>query len=140
MATAEQVQEIINLMKAQMEQVTKLQTENKELRNAMNNAGENPDTSQPYKSKTPDRPVINANLDDRDWAICEDSWTRYKTMLNIDRDEARKRMELRAACSDEVNKLLFEYVDPENLNACPEPDLLKHIKEVAVRSIHKEVH
>ena len=40
MATAEQVQQMIDLMKAQMEQVTKLQTENAELRNAMRGANE----------------------------------------------------------------------------------------------------
>ena len=41
MATAEQVQQMIDLMKAQMEQVTKLQTENAELRNAMRDAIKN---------------------------------------------------------------------------------------------------
>ena len=90
--------------------------------------------------KTPDRPVINSGLDDRDWALFEDTWSRYKYMLNMELDEARKRMELRAACSDEVNKLLFEYVGPETLKSCSELELLKHIKEVAVKSIHKEVH
>ena len=38
MATAEQVQQMIDLMKAQMEQVTKLQTENEQLRNVVMNA------------------------------------------------------------------------------------------------------
>ena len=104
MATAEQVQQMIDLMKAQMEQVTKLQTENAELRNAMRDANEGGHASQTYKVKTPDRPVINSGLDDRDWALFEDTWSRYKVMLNIELDEARKRMELRAACSEEVNK------------------------------------
>ena len=140
MATAEQVQQMIDLMKAQMEQVTKLQSENAELRNAMRDANEGSHSSQTYKVKTPDRPVINAGLDDRDWALFEDTWSCYKVMLNMEHDDARKRMELRAACSDEVNKLLFEYVGPDSLKTCTESELLKHIKDVAVKSIHKEVH
>ena len=52
MATAEQVQQMIDLMKAQMEQVTKLQTENAELRNAMRDANEGGHASQTYKVKT----------------------------------------------------------------------------------------
>ena len=76
MATAEQVQQMIDLMKAQMEQVTKLQTENEQLRNVVMNANEGSvvgGTPQTYKSKTPDRPMINAGLDDREWALFEDT-------------------------------------------------------------------
>ena len=54
MATAEQVQQMIDLMKAQMEQVTKLQTENEQLRNVVMNANEGSvagGTTQTYKSK-----------------------------------------------------------------------------------------
>ena len=40
MATAEQVQQMIDPMKAQMEQVAKLQTENELLRNVVMNANE----------------------------------------------------------------------------------------------------
>ena len=50
------------------------------------------------------------------------------------------RMELRAACSDDVNKLLFEFVGTGALDVCSEEDLLKHIKAVAVKVVHKEVH
>ena len=46
MATAEQVQQMIDLMKAQMEQVTKLQSENAELRNAMRDANKGSHSSQ----------------------------------------------------------------------------------------------
>ena len=66
MATAEQVQQMIDLMKAQMEQVTKLQTENAELRNAMRDANEGDHATRTYKVKTPDKPVINSGSDDRD--------------------------------------------------------------------------
>jgi hypothetical protein len=51
-------------------------------------------------------------------------------------------LELRATCSQEVNKLLFEYVGAATLNspALEEEDLLSHIKSVAVKEIHREVH
>ena len=57
MATAEQVQQMIDLMKAQMEQVTKLQTENEQLRNVVMNANEGSvagGATQTHKTKTPD--------------------------------------------------------------------------------------
>ena len=89
--------------------------------------------------KNPDRPTINAGLDDREWALFNDTWTRYKTMINVV-EVGAIRMELRAACSDDVNKLLFEYVGTDILDACTEEQLLDHIKSVAVKSVHKEVH
>ena len=50
------------------------------------------------------------------------------------------RMELRASCSQDVNKLLFEYVGADALNTATEHALLNHIKSVAVKGTHKEVH
>ena len=50
------------------------------------------------------------------------------------------RMELRASCSSDVNKLLFEYVGPAQLDSATEVELLAHIKSVAVKGLHKEVH
>ena len=38
--------------------------------------------------------------------------------LNTEPDKAKKRMKLQAACPDEVNKLLFEYVGAKTLNSC----------------------
>ena len=37
-------------------------------------------------------------------------------------------------------QLWFDYVGPEAVETCSEIELLKHIKDVAVKSIHKEVH
>ena len=53
MAKAEQVQQMIDLMKAQMEQVTKLQSENAELRNAMRDVDKGSHSSETYKVKNP---------------------------------------------------------------------------------------
>lgn len=94
-----------------------------------------------YKPKKPDRPVIHAGIDDREWALFRDTWTRYKHMCHVKPDDvASIRLELRAACSHDVNKLLFEYVGASALDVCTEQELLDHIKEVAVKHTHKEVH
>ena len=50
------------------------------------------------------------------------------------------RMELRTACSQDVYRLLFEYVEATSLNAATKSDILEHIKSVAVTCTHKEVH
>ena len=122
MATAEQVTELITLMQGQM---TLLQQQR---------AG-----GEGTKSKRPDRPVINSDIDDQDWALFLDTWPRYKTMAGVT-GVGNIRMELRAACSTEVNRMMFQFVGPTILDACSEEDLLAHIKSVAVRQVHHEVH
>lgn len=48
--------------------------------------------------------------------------------------------ELRMAYSNEVNKLLFELAGPKGLNITTEEQLLCHIRLVAVKGLHQEVH
>ena len=151
MATEQQVQSMLDLMQQQMTAFKALQDENARLRdeaaevasqernNAPASAPTTPSNENHYKAKKPDRPKINGGLDDREWALFLDSWERYKVMVNVT-DVASIRMELRAACSEDVNKLLFEYVGAPVLNASTENNLLQHIKDVAVKSVHKEVH
>ena len=94
-----------------------------------------------YKPKKPERPIIHANIDDQEWALVEDSWGRYKKMCRLNEADVESiRLELRECCSPEVNKFLFEYVGPAKLNVCTEVELLAHIKSVAVKVVHKEVH
>ncbi len=121
MASAEQVTELITLMQQQM---TLLQQQR---------AGGG------TQVKRADRPVINADIDDQEWAIFLDTWPRYKSMAGIT-DVAMIRNELRAACSPGVNKMLFEFVGPTALDECTEEGLLAHIKAVAVKQVHHEVH
>ena len=139
MATEQQVQQMLDMMQQQMAAFTTLQAENARLREQTNEVVHNNTADTQYKAKKPDRPTVNGGIDDREWALFIDSWTRYKTMVNVT-ELASIRMELRAACSDDVNKLLFEYVGSTVLDVCTEDDLLKHIKAVAVKSVHKEVH
>ncbi len=135
MATEAQVQRMLILMEQQMTQLQTLQTENLQLRNATTNSVPSP---QRPKKKTPDCPIVNANTDEQEWEMFKDSWNRYKTMTGIT-DGSTICMELRAACSRDVNRLLFEYVGADVLNAATESSLLDHIKSVAVRGTHKEV-
>ena len=94
-----------------------------------------------YRPKKPERPTVNTDIDDREWAIFTDSWTRYKRMIRLqDTDVDNIRLELRECCSTDVNKFLFEYVGPTKLNQCTETELLAHIKSIAVKVVHKEVH
>ena len=93
------------------------------------------------KTKRPDRPVINAGIDDREWALFDDAWSRYKKMVGVTATDVEAiRMELRACCSTDVNRMLFEFVGKETLDTCSEEDLLTHIKSVAVEQVHPEVH
>ena len=124
--TNEQVVQLLTLMQ---EQVTLLKEQQ-----GQNNGG-----NSATKAKRPDRPIINAGMDDREWALLEDTWARYKQMIGAN-DLATLRMELRAACSTDVNKMLFEFVGPAVLDACTEEELLGHIKSLAVKQVHHEVH
>ena len=135
--TNEQVQQMIDIMRQQMEQLQTFQTENAALR--ANQQQNNVPVNARPKTKAPDRPIVNINTDEREWELFKDSWNRYKAMTRIT-DQNILRMELRESCSQEVNKLLFEYIGSDVLDTASEADLLEHIKRVAVKGTHKEVH
>ena len=75
--------------------------------------------------KKPDRPIIEQEATDNDWAMFTDQLARYKDMTNL-RNLAEIRNELRSTCSREVNKLLFDLVGAESLNTSTEQELLQH--------------
>ena len=87
----------------------------------------------------PARPVIHAGQSDNQWLLFLDSWGRYKELANLTKPE-RIRNELRAACSDDVNELLFELYGPQQLNNMTEDQLVEAINKVAVEPVHEEVH
>ena len=127
---------MLEFMEQQMTQLHTLHIENIQLRNNVDNAPAPPTRT---KTKSPDRPIINPDTDEQEWELFKDSWERYKTMAAIT-DQNMLRLELRAACSQDVNRLLFEYIGGETLNAATENELLDYIKSVAVKGTHKEVH
>ena len=119
-----------------MQTMSALQAENAELRQ---NRTTERRTPHQMKTKHPDRPLINANIDDREWELIKDTWNLYKMMTGI-QGVTEIRNELRASCSEDVNKFLFEFVGAEALNTATEDELLEHIRAIAVKTTHKEVH
>lgn len=93
------------------------------------------------KAPRPTRPIIEADVDDVEWGIFLDKWRHYKKIAELSSDR-EICLELRESCCVQVNKLLYEFVGPADLNdeGLTEITMLKHIKSVAVKSIHKEVH
>ena len=110
-----------------------LQRENNDLRRNMQSSNSS------TNARRPDRPTIEPDSSDNECALFVDSWQRYKNMCRL-RDDADIRNELRSCCSTEVNKLLFDLIGSERLNSTSESDLMSHIKSVAVKGVHTEVH
>ena len=145
--TPEQVASMLEMMQKQMSTIESMQKQNVALNKQLTSGGSssqpNDDHSGGAKPKRPPpkRPSIESNMSDTDWAIFEDAWNRYKQMAKLSEVDDIN-LELRAACSDEVNKLLFEYVGPDELNKAnvTEDALKTHIKRVAVKGKAKEVH
>jgi hypothetical protein len=135
--TPDQVTDLLALFREQMETVKSLQAENARLR-------EDPEGSTGatrYKPRKPERPTVNANIDDREWALFVDSWGRYKRMSKLKDEEVENiRLELRECCSSDVNKFLFEYIGSTKLDVATENQMMSYIKSVAVKVVHKEVH
>ena len=83
MATEDQVQQLIDILNRQMTTVLELQADNTRLRedavnsNGAGNNGEGNNvtnaTRSRYKSKKPDRPFVEGGMDDREWALFNDT-------------------------------------------------------------------
>ena len=89
-------------------------------------------------AKRPDRPIIEKESSESEWAMFVDAWERYKEVTELP-SETRIRYELRSACSREVEKELFDNYGSD-LKECTEAELLEKIRSVAVSTVHKEVH
>ena len=85
------------------------------------------------------RPIIDADTTDNRWIIFKDEWQRYKDMAGLT-NVNDIRNELRAACSQKVNEMLFNFVGPDPLQTATEDNLLDFIKSVAVKAVHPEVY
>ena len=100
-----------------IQQLINLQTENNELWKRRDNA--------PVRSitKKPDRPVIEEDSTDEDWALFVYAWGRYKEMCDLT-NLVEIRNKLRTACLQNVNRLLFQLLGSETLNIATEEQLL----------------
>ena len=89
----------------------------------------------------PTRPKIETDMEEVSWKIFIDDWDRYKRRAELD-DEDEICLELRDACSSDVNKLLYQFNGADELNSksMTEIKLLELIRNAAVKIIHPEVH
>ncbi len=159
MATTEQVATMIQIMQQQNQQVAQLMVRQQEQKQQQLQQQEQQQEQQQQQqqrqqqqqqqggsgnTKKPDRPTVNSNIDDREWALFIDTWGRYKDMIGVSTERANDagkiRNELRECCSNDVNKMLFEFVGPTTLNNCNEATLLAHMKTISVKEVHPEVH
>ena len=89
--------------------------------------------------KKTDRPLIKYSYTDGDWALFNNSWSQYKQMCGL-KEPVEIHNELTTPCSSKVNGLLFDLVGSEAHNTATEEQLLWHIRLIAVKVLHKEVH
>ena len=102
------------------------------------NGGITDSTSKSQTAK-PNRPTVDVDTTEGEWAIIEDQWLRYKRMAKLSNlDEIRDN--LRQCCAPTLNKRLFDLKGPATLNSASETDLLQWIKDTAVKGVHMEVH
>ena len=80
-------------------------------------------------SKKPDRPSLDMDTTEGEWAIFEDSWAMYTRMTGLV-DAEGIRDEMRECCTKQLVVL----------GSCDEFQLMRFIKAIAVSGVHKEVH
>ena len=107
------------------------------LARAGQNVGQN--VGNVEKSVKPVRPSVDVDTSEGEWAYFKDWWSQYKRMAKLVA-VGGIRDNLRQCCTPQLDKRLFDIKGSETLNAATEEDLLKWIKEIAVKGVHKEVH
>ena len=88
--------------------------------------------------KPPERPEIDLGFSETQWAFFEDEWNLYKRRAALQPDQLKD--ELRACCSKDLRRTLFDFVGSSALEALSEPNLLAKIKATAVIAKNKAVH
>ena len=86
----------------------------------------------------PQRPEVDFGFSEDQWAFFAEEWTIYKERANL--QGVTVQHELRAACSPELRKELFDFFGSEALNNLSEESLLTHIRSAAVQGKNKAVH
>lgn len=98
----------------------------------------NQENPRPYVKK-PEPPTIGLNSNENQWAFFMDEWDEFKRRCKLlTPDDIRS--ELRAACSEDLRRELFDFVGGKTLKTISETDLLKKIKTLAVKGSNKAVH
>ena len=100
-----------------------------------NNRGSN--EARP-RIKAPERPEIDLGCSETQWAFFEDEWMLYKRRASLQTSQVKD--ELRACCSRELRKTLFDFVGSSTIEGFTEAELLAKIQETAVIGKNKSVH
>ena len=101
-----------------------------------------PQSSSPNSAKarvkTAERPEIDVGSNEDQWEFFLHEWDLYKrrTLLEV----SRVSDELRACCTKDLRKVLFDFVGGTALDGLSEPQLLKQIKVAAVVGKNTAVH
>ena len=97
----------------------------------------NHDSSIP-NIKKPDRPSVDIEISETQWAFFLDEWATYKTQAHLSRD-ADVITELRSCCSSDLRRSLFDFMGPTDPTV-GEQQLLNLIKQCAVQGKTVAVH
>ena len=88
--------------------------------------------------KGPERPDVDLGFSETQWEFFKDEWGQYKRRAVLRADQIND--ELRACCSKELRKTLFDFVGGTVLSTLTEAELLEKIKATAVIGKNKAVH
>lgn len=88
--------------------------------------------------KNPERPEIDLGYSETQWAFFLDEWQVYKRRAALKNENLTD--ELRASCSKDLRKTLFDFVGSATLATLTEAALLEKIKSAAVIGKNKAVH
>ena len=95
------------------------------------------DNSRP-RVKCPERPEIDLGFSETQHAFFLDEWKIYKRRAALKPEHITD--ELRACCSKDLRKTLFDFVGSTTLSSLGEDELLEKIKATAVIGKNKAVH
>ena len=115
-----------------IQQMIKLQRENIELYKE----GTYDWPSKNSSVQKPERPTIELDSSNGDWALFMDTWGWYKE-IRLLKNPALIWNELGVACTLELNRLLFGLQGAETVNSVTAEQSLQYIRLVAVRGLHK---
>ena len=88
--------------------------------------------------KAPERPDVDLGFSETQWAFFQDEWNLYKRRADLQDNQLKD--ELRACCSKELRRTLFDFVGSSTIDALTEAELLEKIKSTAVIGKNKAVH
>ena len=88
--------------------------------------------------RKPERPKIDIESSESQWAFFLDEWDTYKHRAGISGPDTT--LELRATCSTTLRRSLFDFMGKDTLGSADKESLLNHIKNIAVKGKNTAVH